>query len=255
MVMKNITTPICLLLFLIIMLLPVSQAFAGFTIGNYSLESKKRVSRTDYLYTFKADITNTGENKGVVTATLTSDSSNTRVVDGELEFPKSGPGETVQSSSTFSIRQNRRYSFDQSALKWSFSIKESAKKAIVIGVDGLVYKYVDRVDDSEINEPETPNFSRLTLSKAHVGGFLNTDSQQGTKSSPGWSSILTGTWVDQHGVASNGYTATAVPGIFKRLYDRNSNIRTASYVNWKNINLGQFQDELSYMETHVEGGG
>ena len=243
----------CTFIAALALIVSASQALAGFTIDNYILQSKQRMSRTDYLYTFKADITNTGDSGGVVTATLTSGSSNTVVVDGELEFGKVTAGQTVQSSDTFSIRQNRQHSFNSDDLEWSFALEASTKKAIVIGVDGLVYKYVDAVDDSEINEPETPNFARLTLTKAHVGGFLNTDTQQDTYSSPGWTSILTGTWVDQHAVSSNSYTATAVPSIFKRLYNRNSDIHTASYVNWTNINSGQLQDELSLMETHVEG--
>ena len=99
----------------------VSQAGASFSVDGFELQSKTRVSRTDYVYTFKANAVNTGENAGGVTATLTSTSSNTTVVDGELTFGDIQAGITVQSQDTFSIRQNRKYSFDASALTWTFS--------------------------------------------------------------------------------------------------------------------------------------
>ena len=131
----------------------------------------------------------------------------------------------------------------------------STQKAIIIGVDGLVYSYVDGVDDASINEPETPNFDRLTLSRAFTGGLLNTNTEQDTSSSPGWTSILTGTWVDQHGISGNNLIPTAVPSLFSRLNTLDSTIKTASYVHWSNINTGQLSEELGLMETHVEGVG
>ena len=131
----------------------------------------------------------------------------------------------------------------------------STKKAIIIGVDGLVYSYVDGVDDASINEPETPNFDRLTLSRAFTGGLLNTNTEQDTSSSPGWTSILTGTWVDQHGISGNNLIPTAVPSLFSRLNSLDSTIKTASYVHWSNINTGQLSEELGLMEAHVEGVG
>ncbi len=241
------------LLFALTMIVSISHAAVDFTIGNYSLLSKKRVSRTEYLYTFKADITNNGNADSVVSATLKSNSSSTIVTDGNLDFGIVPAGQTVKSSNAFSIRQDRKYSFDEDALTWDFTLAQSTKKVLLIGVDGLVYRYIDAVDDEDLNEPETPNFSRLTLSKAFVGGLLNTGSEQVTSSGPGWTSILTGTWTDQHGVTSNNKQATAAPGIFSRLYNRNNNIHTASYVHWRDINTGHFGNELPYMENHTEG--
>lgn len=88
------------------------------TIGNYSLVSKTRVSRTEYNYTYQADITNTGSDVQNVTATLTSNSSHTIVVAGTLSFGDVASGATVTSSDTFTIKQNRRYPLNWSDLVW-----------------------------------------------------------------------------------------------------------------------------------------
>ncbi len=115
---KNI---VYLLIVLLSLTFGASIAAADFSIENYTLQSKKRVSRTEFLYTFKADIVNSGENAGGVTATLSSSVSSTVVVDGELAFGDIQGGQTAQSEDTFSIRQNRRVAFDASALAWTFN--------------------------------------------------------------------------------------------------------------------------------------
>ena len=62
----------------------VSQAGASFSVQGFELQSKKRVSRTEYVYTFKTSAKNAGENASGVTASLESSSPYTTVVDGEL---------------------------------------------------------------------------------------------------------------------------------------------------------------------------
>jgi hypothetical protein len=88
------------------------------SVGNYVLISKKRVSRVEYEYTYSADIINNGPLTPNVTATLTSTSAHTSVVDGSLTFGDVPAGATVTSSDTFVIKQNRLYPFDPSALLW-----------------------------------------------------------------------------------------------------------------------------------------
>nr|WP_319393939.1 metallophosphoesterase family protein [uncultured Desulfobacter sp.] len=105
-------------------------AAASFTVKNYELQSKKRVSRTDYLYTFKASALNNAEDAGNVTATLVSDSAYTKIVDGDLAFGDIQAGTTVQSQDTFSIRQNRRHKFNASALTWTFAQTGSTDESI-----------------------------------------------------------------------------------------------------------------------------
>ena len=88
------------------------------TIGNYSLVSKTRVSRTEYNYTYQADITNTESDVQNVTATLTSNSPYTTVIEGTLSFGDVPSGTTVTSTDTFTIKQNRRHPLDWSDLVW-----------------------------------------------------------------------------------------------------------------------------------------
>jgi|GEM_PF-2600619 len=88
------------------------------TIGNYTLISKERVSRTEYNYTYQADITNTGSDVKNVMASLTSNSPHTTVVDGTLSFGDVASGTTVTSSDTFTIKQNRLYPLDWSDVVW-----------------------------------------------------------------------------------------------------------------------------------------
>lgn len=86
---------------------------------NYQLVSKTRASRTEYDYTFKATATNTGEDVEVnVSATLTSSSDFTTVIDGDINFGNVAAESSVTGDDTFTIRQNRSYPFDPSALSW-----------------------------------------------------------------------------------------------------------------------------------------
>ena len=88
-------------------------------ICNYVQISAKAVTRTDYDYTYQAKLTNTGQDAAGATATLTSSSPNTKVIDGSLSFGPVGAGQTVTSTDTFVIRQNRTYPYDPSVLSWT----------------------------------------------------------------------------------------------------------------------------------------
>ena len=100
-------------------------------IGNYSLISKTRVSRTEYNYVYQADIANTGSDVQNVTATLTSNSPHTTVIGETLSFGDVASGTTVTSTDTFTIKQDRRYPLDWSDLVWDIQY-ESAAQALRI---------------------------------------------------------------------------------------------------------------------------
>ncbi|NMM41798.1 alkaline phosphatase family protein [Pseudoalteromonas arctica] len=130
---------------------------------------------------------------------------------------------------------------------------EPVKKVLVLGIDGLMYDYVDDIDNSELNEPRLENFSRLTISKAFNGGYLGSHSHQATYSGPSWSSILTGQWIDGHGVASNNNQATISASIFAHLYNEDNTIDMASYVAWSPINQGHIKNDMPYVKQQVVG--
>lgn len=132
-------------------------------------------------------------------------------------------------------------------------VTEPTRKALVIGIDGLMYDYIDEVDNPELNEPQTPNFARFTLTKSFAGGLLNTSSHQPSYSGPSWSSILTGTWVDGHGVQSNNGKPVATNSIFTTLKQSEKTLKSGSFVSWTPINSGHLIKEMSSIDRRVDG--
>ncbi|MFP3979049.1 alkaline phosphatase family protein [Marinobacter sp. KMM 10035] len=132
-------------------------------------------------------------------------------------------------------------------------VTEPTRKALVIGIDGLMYDYIDVVDNPELNEPETPNFARFTLTKSFAGGLLNTTSHQPSYSGPSWSSILTGTWVDGHGVQSNNSKPVDTNSIFTTLEQRDQALKSGSFVSWTPINSGHLIKEMSSIDRRIDG--
>ncbi|SFM36515.1 alkaline phosphatase family protein [Marinobacter zhejiangensis] len=130
---------------------------------------------------------------------------------------------------------------------------EPITKALVIGIDGLMYEYIDDIDTPDLNEPVTPNFDRLTLTKAHVGGYLNTTTYQVSISGPAWTSILTGTWTDRHGVTGNDGAASQVYGIFYLLDQLDPTMKTGSFAAWTDINSGHMRKDMAYVDRRVDG--
>jgi len=95
-------------------------AYAGLVIGDLTLTSKTRVGRTDFNYTYRVDITNTGtEGFQNVSATVSSSFPHTIIVDGNLTFGDVPVGATVTSSDTITFRQNRRFPFVLGALSYN----------------------------------------------------------------------------------------------------------------------------------------
>jgi predicted AlkP superfamily pyrophosphatase or phosphodiesterase len=110
--------------------------------------------------------------------------------------------------------------------------------ALVIGIDGL------RPDALEA--ASTPNLDMLiadgTVSfDAFAGGELGEVTEQPTFSGPGWSSILTGVWVDKHGVRLNVFDEAnfdEYPHFFARLREELPEAYLSSFVTWGPINDG-----------------
>ena len=93
-----------------------SNTLTGFTIGAYTLQSSYRVSTYQYNYTYTTTAANANSTPyNLVLGTLTSSNANTTVVSGSVEFglvPASG---SASGLTTFTIRQDRRYTFDPQA--------------------------------------------------------------------------------------------------------------------------------------------
>jgi predicted AlkP superfamily pyrophosphatase or phosphodiesterase len=111
-----------------------------------------------------------------------------------------------------------------------------SKHALVIGIDGL------RVD--ALQQLATPHLDALIADgtvtyDAFAGGELGKPTEQGTWSGPGWSSILTGVWVDKHGVELNDFVGEQFdiyPHFFARIRERAPDAYLSSFVTWGPIN-------------------
>lgn len=104
----------------------------------------------------------------------------------------------------------------------------SATKVLFIGVDGLTYDaYRQGVADKSM-----PNLAQLTVTRSWTGGVTGAVTQQPTLSAPGWATLLTGQWADQHGVRSNAQgQAPKTPTLFQRVKTAKPAARTAAAFN------------------------
>lgn len=90
----------------------------------------------------------------------------------------------------------------------------SVNKVLFVGVDGLTYDALRR----GVADKSLPNLGQLTVTRAWTGGVTGEATQQPTLSAPGWATLLTGQWADQHGVRSNAPgQAIKTPSLFQRL--------------------------------------
>ncbi len=99
---------------------PATTVAEALTVGNHTLVSTTRFSRTLFDFTYTATLTNAGgDSFQNVTATLTSRATTTQVIDGQLTFGDIGPGAVLPSRNTFTIRQDRTVPFNPADLVWT----------------------------------------------------------------------------------------------------------------------------------------
>lgn len=126
---------------------------------------------------------------------------------------------------------------------------DAAPKALVIGVDGF------RTEALPV--ARTPNLDRLVHSgcstdRAHVG--------PATVSGPGWSSMLTGVWMDKHGVEDNSFRGArydAYPSFLARIEAARPELFTAAIVDWIPIDryiLGTTEIDFRFVHDYEDDG-
>ena len=103
-----------------------------------------------------------------------------------------------------------------------------ADKVLFIGVDGLTYDAMRRgVADRSLS-----NIGQLTVTRAWTGGVTGAPTQQPTLPAPGWATLLTGQWADQHGVRfSEQAQPIKTPTLFQRVKSTRPEARTAAAFN------------------------
>ncbi|HRL22307.1 MAG TPA: hypothetical protein PLG97_02710 [Alcaligenes sp.] len=77
------------------------------------------------------------------------------------------------------------------------------KKALVVSIDGLTYEALLQARQSG----KHPALSALSVAPAQTGGYAGTAAEQRTLPIPGWASLVTGSWADQHGLRGVGVEA------------------------------------------------
>ena len=117
-------------------------------------------------------------------------------------------------------------------------------KVLIVGMDGVQFE--------KIALASTPNLDTLTITRAYAGGIPNTTTQQQTYSGPGWSSLLTGVWDDQHQIISNGSGQAEYPSVFERLEKGTTPLYSASIWNWPNPNNNYFASDKSLVDVHMQ---
>ena len=100
---------------------PTVTTLTSVTIGPYQLHSSRRYSEYLYDYFYTTSAINSGSAATSVLGTVTSSSANTVVISGTVNFGDVAADSTTPGTTTFTIRQDRRYSFDPTSLTWTFT--------------------------------------------------------------------------------------------------------------------------------------
>ncbi|WP_374650062.1 Ig-like domain-containing protein [Dongia sp.] len=119
------------------------------------------------------------------------------------------------------------------------------QKAIFIGIDGMQLEQLMLLG----LQGEGEEILGLDIVEGYAGGVQGTASEQSTSSGPGWSTLLSGVWDDQHGVSSNNNQpiASEVTSIFEYINNASPNATMASIVHWSPINTGHFAREMGLL--------
>jgi Ca2+-binding RTX toxin-like protein len=119
------------------------------------------------------------------------------------------------------------------------------QKAVFVGIDGAQLERLLLLD----LQGKAQDINNLDIVESYVGGMAGTSSQQPTVSGPGWSTLLSGVWVDQHGIPSNNNQPinADVDSLFERIDAAIPDAKIASIVNWSPINTGHFALEAGFL--------
>ncbi len=108
------------LLFLLTLGVGARPLSAQFNVVGINQVSSTRVTRTQWDYSYTVTVQNTGASATGVTGTVTSSAAATVVVNGNFTIGDIGAGQTVTSTDTFTIEQDRTVPFDPKALTYKF---------------------------------------------------------------------------------------------------------------------------------------
>jgi len=115
------------------------------------------------------------------------------------------------------------------------------KRVLFIGIDGVRADALTAAMERGM-APQMKMLSEgengLISLKCYAGGEIGTPTHQRTVSGPGWTSILTGVWVNQHGVKDNlflGGRFRTYAHFMRRIKEANPQSFCASFADWSPI--------------------
>lgn len=128
---------------------------------------------------------------------------------------------------------------------------KTEKKAVVIGYDGCRADILTEREENGAIEYLLDNGASINLT--YCGGVNYPEKNtQDTSTAPGWCSILTGVWADEHGITGNSITKEIEPKTLLTLLVEEEVIDSASFITkWKGHftnNNSTYIDEKAYCE-------
>lgn len=130
-----------------------AHAASELAIGDYQLVSSKRISRTEFEYTYKASIFNTSQVAQEAAAKLNLNIPGVKILDGDLKFGFVPEGSSATSYDTFTIQHDRTIALNVSDLNWDIQI--STLRSLLNEDYGLITYFPDDLDtlESRISQP------------------------------------------------------------------------------------------------------
>ncbi len=110
------------------------------------------------------------------------------------------------------------------------AVDDASAKTLVIGIDGAAYDFLDAAD--------MPNLDALRDRSMVSTSNLPAAPMAETSSGPGWSTIATGVWPDQHGVTDNSFSGSdhsTFPDYLTRVESGEPSRRTVAIATWEPI--------------------
>ena len=103
-------------------------------------------------------------------------------------------------------------------------------KVLFIGIDGC------RADALEV--ANTPNIDSIIQNGLYINDAISSINGQPTYSGPGWSSMITGVWMNKHGVTDNSFIGSnfeEYPPFTTLLENSGEDFYFSSFVMWSPI--------------------
>lgn len=128
-----------------------------------------------------------------------------------------------------------------------------SKHVVFFGIDGAQWSRVEKL----MKLGKISGFESFYRQEAYTGGENPKLKEQETKSGPGWSSLLTGTWAQDHGISFNNEAPVNpdTSSVFDRVRDALPDADIDMHVRWTDLANFYFKDEYTNVANSKKAGG